>query len=86
MKKLEEMTIFELKEYREILITLKDKYAKECRSNNEAYDYVSMFEEVSINDFFGESSKRFNYIQSEIENVDKIIEKIVFSKYDKKNK
>jgi hypothetical protein len=86
MKKLEEMTIFELKEYREILVMLKDKYAKECRSNNEVYDYVSMFEEVSINDFFGESSKRFNYIQSEIENVDKIIEKIVFSKYDKKNK
>lgn len=86
MKKLEEMTIFELKEYREILVMLKDKYAKECRSNNEYYDYVSMFEEVSINDFFGESSKRFNYIQSEIENVDKIIEKIVFGKYDKKNK
>ena len=86
MKRLDEMTIFELKEYRDILVMLKDKYAKECRCNNEVYDYISMFEEVSINDVFGESSKKFNYIQSEIENVDKIIEKIVFSRYDKKNK
>lgn len=86
MKKLEEMTIFELKKYRDILFMLKDKYAKECRCKNESYDYVSMFEEVSINDILGESSKKFNYIQSEIEKVDKLIEKMIFKKYDKKDK
>lgn len=75
------MTIFELKEYRDILVMLKDKYAKECRCKSKSYDYVSMFEEVSINDILGESSKKFNYIQSEIEKVDKLIENKIFVNY-----
>ena len=86
MKKLEEMTIFELKEYRDILFMLKDKYAKEFANTNEAYDYISMFENVSISDIQGESSKKFNLIQSEINKVDKLIEKIVFENYEKENK
>ena len=86
MKKIEEMTIFELKEYREILFMLKDKYAKEFAYTNEIYDYISMFENVSISDIQGESSKKFNLIQSEIDKVDKLIEKIVFENYEKENK
>lgn len=86
MKKLEEMTIFELKEYREILFMLKDKYAKEFANTNEIYDYISMFENVSISDIQGESSKKFNLIQSEIDKVDKLIEKIVFENYEKESK
>lgn len=86
MKKLEEMTIFELKEYREILFILKDKYAKEFANTNEIYDNISMFENVSISDIQGESSKKFNLIQSEIDKVDKLIEKIVFENYEKESK
>ncbi len=86
MKKLEEMTIFELKEYREILFMLKDKYVKEFANTNEIYDYISMFENVSISDIQGESSKKFNLIQSEIDKVDKLIEKIVFENYEKESK
>lgn len=86
MKKIEEMTIFELKEYREILFMLKDKYAKEFANTNEIYDYISMFENVSISDIQGNSSKKFNLIQSEIDKVDKLIEKIVFENYEKENK
>ena len=86
MKKLEEMTIFELKEYREILFILKDKYAKEFTNRNEIYDYISMFENVSISDIQGDSAKKFNLIQSEIDKVDKLIEKIVFENYEKENK
>ena len=86
MKKLEEMTIFELKEYRDILLMLKDKYAKEFANTNETYDYILMFENVSISDIQGESSKKFNLIQSEINKVDKLIEKIVFENYEKENK
>lgn len=86
MKKLEEMTIFELKEYREILFILKDKYAKEFANTNEIYDYISMFENVSISDIQGESAKKFKLIQSEIDKVDKLIEKIVFENYEKEDK
>ena len=86
IKKIEEMTIFELKEYRDILLMLKDKYAKEFANTNEAYDYISMFEVVSISDIQGESSKKFNLIQFEINKVDKLIEKMIFGNYDKENK
>jgi hypothetical protein len=86
MKRLEEMTIFELKEYREILIMLKNKYSKEFTYANEIYDYISMFEEVKISDFQCENSEKFNFIQSEIEKIDKLIENIIFNNYDKKDK
>lgn len=69
MIKLDEMTIFELKEYKELLNEIKEKYGK---------SFV-----ITNND---EDAKKFNYIQGEISKVEKIIEKIVFKSYVKKNK
>ena len=84
MKNLEEMTIFELKEYRDILLMLKDKYAKEFAQLN--YDYDLMYNTFGVDGVKNESSDKFNRIQKEIDKVDKLIEKMVFGKYEKKNK
>lgn len=84
MKKLEEMTIFELKEYRDILLMLKDKYAKEFAHLN--YDYDLMYNTFGVDGVKNESSDKFNRIEKEIEKVDKLIEKMIFKKYDKKDK
>lgn len=84
MKKLEEMTIFELKEYRDILVMLKDKYAKEFAQSN--FDYDLMYNTFGVNGLENESSVKFNRIQKEIDKVDKLIEKMVLGKYEKKNK
>ena len=84
MKKLEEMTIFELKEYRDILIMLKDKYAIEFAQSN--FDYDLMYNTLGSDCNINESSNKFNRIQKEIDKVDKLIEKMVLGKYEKKNK
>lgn len=69
MIKLEEMTIFELKEYKELLKEIKEKYGQSFILNNNEED-----------------AKKFNYVQGELNKVEKIIEKIIFKNYDKKGK
>ena len=79
MKKIEDMTIFELKEFREILIMLKNKYSK-----NVALDvcgYEAFYDKNDIATCHHELASKFNQVQKILEKVDKIIEKMVLEEY-----
>lgn len=78
MKTIEEMTVFELKKYRDIIVEIKNKYAQRFYKNNIAYEMFSTEEYGEGDD---ENSKRFNFLQKKIEYIDKLIEKKIFEEY-----
>lgn len=78
MKKIEEMNLFELNEYRSIIKMFKEKYGKMFVSSG--YDPLC---DTYLNET--EETKKFNFLQNEMEKIDKIMEEIILKDYDKKN-
>jgi hypothetical protein len=79
MNKFKDMSVLELYEYRKVLLLFRDKYANKFSYSN--YDSLMNSEY----DLDNETSKKFNYIQEQLEKIDLMLEENIFSEYVKKD-
>lgn len=79
MNKFKDMSVLELYEYRKVLLLFRDKYANKFSYSN----YDSLMN--SGYDLDNETSKKFNYIQEQLEKIDLMLEENIFSEYVKKD-
>lgn len=78
-KKLEEMSIFELAEYKKILSDMAEKY----NSTFTAYGLNIFYDDDNLTQNQKIILEKFNIVQSQICKIDEIMEEIVFKDYDK---
>lgn len=79
MKNLSQLTIFELKEYRELVCWLRDKYANDFKCYNSDVPF-----DINITELKGwEVAHKFKFLQQELGEIDKLIENKIFENYEK---